>query len=348
MNGFSTSCIPWTNILISRGSRLISAVTKHNALPSCKLRKWTRGEGGEDWLSGADPQYPNLCLTLRSRFAWLSAAFTPVQVQVQIPTKAPGQTFAKIQLDFRFSNEILYLYINVIWCLKIYLQCCENDNTWFLVDAWYKSLTKFMWPIWMIDAQLRMRMVYRRSKCLHFFRSAKNIWNKKRYFWQTHKVWYASLLFFAPSRPSDNRGWCEVCWKDLPAPSRRVISVKYRAEILSAGRNLLSRIYTSFSCHLQPVHPHLLCLEPDSRQETENMNKNERHFCCENSVRCDPGEGCGEQRCGEEQVSSDHQVIKLGVAYHPMIRRPPPLRRQSATAGIFGFVIQFPWLPKPI
>ena len=73
-----------------------------------------RRRRGEDWLSGADPQYPNLCLTLRSRFAWLSAAFTPVQVQVQIPTKAPGQTFAKIQLDFRFSNEILYLYINVI------------------------------------------------------------------------------------------------------------------------------------------------------------------------------------------------------------------------------------------
>ena len=120
----------------------------------CQAANWENGreEKEEDWLSGADPQYPNLCLTLRSRFAWLSAAFTPVQVQVQIPTKAPGQTFAKIQLDFRFSNEIWYLYINVIWCLKIYLQCCENDNTWFLVDAWYKSLTKFMWPIWMIDA----------------------------------------------------------------------------------------------------------------------------------------------------------------------------------------------------
>ena len=59
-----------------------------------------------------------------------------------------------------------------------------------------------------------------------------------------------------------------------------VISVKYRAEILSAGRNLLSRIYTSFACHLQPVHSepptHLLCLQPSTNQETENMN--EGHF----------------------------------------------------------------------
>ena len=134
----------------------------------------------------------------------------------------------------------------------------ENDNTWFLVmpdkRVWRNSCDLFEWL-------MRMRMVYRRSKCLHFFRSAKNIWNKKRYFWQTHKVWYASLLFFAPSSLSDNQGWCEVCWKDLPAPSRRVISVKYRAEILSGDRILLSRIYTSFGAPspTRTASSHLRC-----------------------------------------------------------------------------------------
>ena len=50
----------------------------------------------------------------------------------------------------------------------------------------------------------------------------------------------------------------KVCWcalEGFASLEQGVISVKYRAEILSAGRNLLSRIYTSFSCHLQPVHP---------------------------------------------------------------------------------------------